>query len=199
MITQHKQFEPIMPYPRCPNCGSLQSLDRYTYGWYKGDIVCVDCKCRYYVEFGGPDGDNLEKSPKLLETPDKIDPKLLAGLMVPAIPKELFAVYKEAAQCLAAGAPRGAAVLCRYVIQQALLLRGIPDQPPQTMVNIAHSKKLLSDTAHLQSSAAVFMGGKAGHPQHNWADKIGPDDAKQALLLTKRVVLELFYPAGLLG
>jgi hypothetical protein len=189
-----------MILPKCPNCGSQQILSESTYAFYRGDIVCPDCKCRYYVEFGGGfTGTFLEKPPKILEMPDKIDPKLLEGLTVSSIPKELYAVYKDAARCLGAGVPRGAAVLCRYVVQLALILKGIPDKRPEEMVNIATAKTppLLSTLASRQCKAATFMGGKAGHPQANWVENITTDDAKQALLVTKRVLLELFYPDGL--
>jgi hypothetical protein len=190
-------LEPIMVLPKCPNCGSQQILDGETYYKYKGDLVCERCKCRFYVEFGGPlDANRLLSPPKIVEMPDKVDPKLLEGLTVPSIPKELYEVYREAAQCLAAGAARGAAVLCRYVVQLALILKGIADRPPEEMVNIAAAKKLLSPLADRQCKAATFMGGKAGHPQANWVENVTADDAKQALLITKRVLLELFYPDG---
>jgi hypothetical protein len=194
-----KKLEPIMPYPICPNCGSQQILDSETYYRYKGDIVCGHCKCRYYIEFGGYDGNTLESSPKILELPDKIDPKLLEGLTVPSIPKELYSVYKDAAKCLGFGVPKGAAVLCRYVIQLALTLKDIPNNPPDKMIDIAAAKtpSLLSSMAIRQCKAATFMGGKAGHPQAKWVENVTPDDAHQALLVTKRVLLELFYPEGL--
>ena len=192
-------LRPIMPYPICPNCGSQQVLISSTYAWYKGNVVCSYCKCTYHVEFGGIDGERLQESPKIIELPEKIDPKLLEGLTVPSIPKELYVVYKDAAKCLGFGVPKGAAVLCRYVIQLALTLKGIPDNPPEKMVDIAAAKTppLLSPLAIKQCKAATFMGGKAGHPQANWVENVTPDDAHQALLVTKRVLLELFYPDGL--
>ena len=194
-----KILELIMPFPKCPNCGSQQILDSETYYKYKGAIVCFDCKCRYHVEFGGYDGNILESQPKILEMPDKIDPKLLEGLMVPSIPEELYSVYKDAAKCFGFGVPKGAAVLCRYVIQLALRLKGVSDNPPEKMVDIAGSKTppLLSPLAIKLCKAATFMGGKAGHPQANWVENVTPGDAHQSLLATKRVLLELFYPEGL--
>ena len=192
-----KSLVPIMPYPICPYCGSPQEIDSETYYRYRGDIVCHHCKCRYYVEFGGYDGNTLESSPKILEMPDKIAPKLLEGLTGPSIPKELYSVYKDAAKCLGFGVPKGAAVLCRYVIQLALTIRHIPDNPAEKMVDIAATKGLLSPSATKQCKAVVFMGGKGGHPQANWVENVTPDDAHQSLLATKRVLLELFYPEGL--
>lgn len=193
-----KELRPIMPYPKCPNCGAQQILSDETYSHYTGDIVCEYCKCRYHISISGYDS-SLREPPRIVEMPDKIDPKLLEGLTVPTIPRELYAVYKDAARCLGAGVPKGAAVLCRYVVQLALIIKGIPDKRPEEMVNIAASKSppLLSPLASNQCKAAAFMGGKAGHPQENWIENITPDDAKQALLATKRVLLELFYPEGL--
>lgn len=194
-----KGLVPIMPYPVCPNCGSQQILDSETYYRYRGEIVCSNCKCKYHIEFGGYDGNTLENSPTIIEMPDKIDPKLLEGLVVPSIPKELYLVYKDAAKCLGFGVPKGAAVLCRYVVQLALIRKGISDDRPERMVDIASTKipPLLSSLAIKQCKAATFMGGKAGHPQANWVESITPDDAQQALHFTKRVLLELFYPEGL--
>jgi hypothetical protein len=118
-------------------------------------------------------------------------------LIVPSIPKELYSVYKDAAKCLGFGVPKGAAVLCRYVIQLALTVKGVRDDRPEKMVDIAAAQKFLSQLAIKQCRAATFMGGKAGHPQADWVDNITADDAHQALLATKRILLELFYPEGL--
>jgi|GEM_PF-2757303 len=187
-----------MPYPRCPHCGSYQILDRETYRYYKGSITCFDCKGRYYVEFGDSANAPSYSGNTLLSEPRPIgDPELMRGLTVPAIPKSLYYVYEEAVLALAVGIPKGTALLCRYVVQQALLLKGIPDQEPQKMVNIARNKNFLSELAIRQCSATVFMGGKAGHPQANWVENINPNDAKQALLVTRRILLELFNPGGL--
>jgi hypothetical protein len=67
------------------------------------------------------------------------------------------------------------------------------------MVNIAAAKNppLLSTLADRQCKAATFIGRKGGHPQRNWIENVTSDDAKQALLVTKRVLLELFHPDGL--
>ncbi|MBA7664166.1 hypothetical protein ES703_72221 [subsurface metagenome] len=195
---KNKPLEPIMPYPKCPHCGSSQILDDETYKYYKGSITCFDCKGRYYVEFGDSANAPSLSGRTLLSEPRPIgDPELMKGLTVPAIPNPLYSVYEEAVLALAVGIPKGAALLCRYVVQQALLLKGIPDQNPQNMVNVARNKKLLSELATKQCSATVFMGGKAGHPQTNWVENIGPNDAKQALLVTRRILLELFNPSSL--
>jgi hypothetical protein len=192
MQSATRQLKPIMPYPLCPHCGATIALDDVTHRGYDGNITCFECPSRFHIKVAD------ESWPRLLSPPRPLgDPELLKGLTVPIVPKSLYNVYEKATLSLAAGIPEGAAFLCRYVIQQALLLKGIPDEAPDKMVNIAHSKKLLSETAFRQASAAVFMGGKAGHPQANWLDNIRSDDAKQALLLTRKILLELFNSSEL--
>lgn len=195
---KNKPLEPIMPYPICPNCGATQILDINTYFGYKGEVTCPKCRCVYYVAFNIFDN-HLEQPPRIVETPDKIDPKLLEGLTEPIIPEELYSVYHDAARCLSAGVPKGATVLCRYVIQAALLIKDIPEDKVEKMINVANAKGILSPLGINQCKATAFMGGKGGHPQDNWLDNIGVDDARQALLVTKRVLLELFNPSGLNG
>jgi hypothetical protein len=192
MDTHTEPFEPIMPHPKCPHCGKKEAIDRGTYSHYKGPLTCANCRGKYYVDFNSHDGTTLVSPPRPLG-----DPELLKGLSA-GIPKDLYNIYEEATLSLEVGIAKGAALLCRYVIQQALLQKGIPDQSPEKMVNIAHEKKVLCDTAYRLCGVAVFLGGKAGHPQANWLDNIGPDDAKQALLLTRRILLELFNPEELL-
>lgn len=182
-----------MPYPHCPHCGALIILDGDTYSGYDGDITCFECKGKFHIKLS-----DEKMSSRLLSPPKPLgDPELLKGLTAPVVPKPLYQLYQKATLSLAVGIPEGAVVLCRYVIQQALLLKNIPDQAPEKMLNIAHAKGVLSDTAFRQSGAAIFMGGKAGHPQANWLDNIRPDDGKQAVLLTRRILLELFNQAGL--
>lgn len=195
MATDNNEpFEPIMPYPICPNCGQAQFLDASTYFGHKGEVTCSQCKCVYHIELNVFDN-HLEKPLTIVEMPDKVDPKLLEGLTVPVIPKDLYSVYHDAARCLGAGVPKGAAVLCRHAIQTALILKDIPEDNIEKMINVANAKGLLSPLGIHECRAAAFMGGKGGHPQSNWLDNINTDDAKLALLATKRVLLELFNPS----
>ena len=192
---KNKPLEPIMPYPICPNCGKTQLIDDRTYHHYRGPITCPKCRCVYDVDLD--EYDTLRRPPIIVEMPDKVDPKLLESLTVPVIPKDLYSVYHDAARCLGAGVPKGAAVLCRHAIQAALILKGIPEDNVEKMINVASAKGLLSPLGINQCRATAFMGGKGGHPQSNWLDNINIDDAKQALLATKRVLLELFNPSEL--
>jgi hypothetical protein len=171
MTTDNNEpFEPIMPYPRCPNCGKQQELDERTYHCYSGNITCHYCRCVYDIAFNNYG--HITRRPTMVETPDKIDSKLLEGLTVPVIPKDLYSVYHDAARCLGAGVPKGAAVLCRHAIQAALILKDIPEDNVERMINVASAKGLLSPLGINQCRAAAFMGGKGGHPQSNWLDNM---------------------------
>lgn len=207
MIDQNaNRLEPIMPFPVCPHCGTTQTLDLRTYGHYKGPITCFACKGRYEVEFSGEMiqefGDrwrrNLGEPGGVMISPPKPigDASLLDGITSPPVPKAIHRDYLDACTSLASGIPKGAALLARHAIQHALLSKGIPDQKPDEMVNIARAKGIISEIAIRQCKASVFMGGKAAHPQSDPLDSIGEKDARQSLFATRRVLLELFNPSG---
>ena len=202
-----KELVPIMPYPKCPHCGSQQILSDYTYAFYEGSITCGNCKGLYEVTFGdrwGTVAGGLRtrltdgRGVTLLSPPKPLgDETLLIGLSSPPIPGELYRDFGEAVTGLATSPPRLVAVHCRYIVQRALVMKHIPDKPVQEMINIARQKSLLSEMALQSCRAAAFIGGKGAHPQEHWMDQVGPDDAKQAVLVTKRVIQDLFNPGGL--
>ena len=120
------------------------------------------------------------------------DPELMRGLEELVIPASILKDFEDASRCADYGIPRAAAVLCRSAVQGALLHKGIPDAPPQTMVNNARRTCVLSEMIHRLCLAAVFLGGKGGHPQTHWTDDIGGHEAQEALIVTRRILLELF-------
>ena len=202
-------YVPIMPYPICPHCGLAQVLSNTTYAFYEGAITCYSCKGRFEIKFGDRwergigdirhrltdgTGGTLLSQPKPLG-----DPELLKGLTTPSVPKEPYQDFEDAVTGLDTSPPRLVAVACRYTIQRALILNDIPDREPQEMLNIARQKQILSEMAFPQCSAAIFMGGKGGHPEQHWTEVVGPNDAMQAVLATRRVLLELFNPSALGG
>src|SRR3990167_1936064 len=211
MVTKD-ELRPIMPYPVCPHCGENQILDLMTYGHYKGPIRCPKCKGLYEVEFGGTWKQNpktfqyfltrVDGGGHLISSPRPLgDPELLKGITDSCVPNEISQDFEDAVNGLATSPPRLVAVACRYTIQRALLLKEIPDGEPQKMLNTARQKQppLISEMVLRQCSAAIFMGGKGGHQQQHWTEQVGPNDAKQAVLATRRVILELFNPAALGG
>ena len=60
------------------------------------------------------------------------------------------------------------------------------------MVNKARHDKLLSEMTFNMCRAAVFMGNKGLHPPADYWDEIGNDEATLALVLTRRILTELF-------
>ena len=193
-----EDFEPIMPYPDCPHCGARKELSLTDYGHYEGPVTCYECKGRFHIEYGtrrpsllGPvHGGELLSPPRPLG-----DQTLLVGLSSPPIPTEMYRDFQDAVTGLATSPPRMVAVHCRHIVQQALLLKGVADRPPEEMVNIARQKDWLTEIALRSCRAAVFLGGKGAHPQQNWKDQVGPDEAKLAVLATKRVLQDLFNPS----
>lgn len=200
------RLEPIMPLPPCPHCGQLQILDVDTFRYFEGKLTCHACKGRYHVRFGdvrGTDGWGLPTNMTqggitMLSEPKPLgDPELLKGLDVPAVPKELYQDFEDAVNGLGNSPARAVAVLCRYAVQRALMLKGVPDEAPEKMVNIARQKVLISEKAMRQAMAAVFLGGKGAHPQSHWTEQVEENDAKQAVLVTRTFLIELFIPGGL--
>ena len=180
-----------MPFPICPHCGETQTLDRETYNGYRGSITCVACKWPYDVSLtssvmGGRV--TLISAPKPV-----VDSELLAK--IPGVPENIWRTFLSAARCLAFREPLGSAVLCRRVVQHSLLAKGLEEGPPSKMVDLARQKGLLSESAYRNCRAAVFMGGKAAHPQSDLLDEITRDDARQAILASQAVLRELFRPS----
>jgi hypothetical protein len=198
MVTK-KEPRWIMPYPKCPKCGVGWTIDENTY--YDGEypIACYHCETQFIVRLqtlGGSDRQGLTGyglQQRVVWIKPLVDKDLLEGLLIPVIPKEIFNDFEAALYCFGAGVPpRAVAVMCRYTIQHALILKGIPEDKPEKMLNVAREKQKLSQVAIDQAHAAVFMGDKGGHPQKHWTLEITSDDAKQAVLMTKRVLMELW-------
>ncbi|MCE2465664.1 MAG: DUF4145 domain-containing protein [Dehalococcoidia bacterium] len=153
------------------------------------------------MEFGDESGsswNNYLEGGQLLAPIRPIgNPDLLEGLQELGIPQGILKDFEDASHCVDYGMPRAAAVMCRSAVQGALLAKGIPDDQPQSMVNKARNCGILSEMVKQLCTVAVFLGGKGGHPQADWTDQIGHQEAQQALLVTHRVLLELFPSDGL--
>ncbi len=190
----------------CPVClkyGTTIMLDSATYTDYEGPVTC---RCgaqmrvkigRFEYQSGTPPFVQTAFQPRLVWIKPLIDAELLEGLTAPPIPQQIYDDYEAALYCFSTGVPpRAVAWACRYTIQDALLLKGIPEDRPRRMVDIAAAKNLLSEVAVKQAQAGVWLGGKGSHPQSIEAPQITQDDARQAVLFTKRVLRELFMTSG---
>ena len=185
-----------MPIPYCPTCGAEQNLDKDTYDGYEGPVTCGACKFPYEVTFSTAHPVMGFRQPARLTSPPRsvIPAELLEE--IPRVPGKIWPTLVSAARCLAFNEPLATAVLCRRVVQHALLAVGLEDAPPTKMVERARRQGLLSEMAYRNCMAAVFMGGKAAHPQTDPLDEVIRDDARQALLATRAVLRELFRPSG---
>ncbi len=188
-----------MPFPECPHCGATKHLDQRTFSHHVGPLRCYEFKGLFHVEIGDlPGTERMRFGPGeggVLLSPARAigDPVLLEQIKSTIIPPSLIRDIEEAVRCLEVDAPRGSAVLCRHAIQEALIIKNVrDDRTVEQMVNIAHQTGILSEAAHRQCRAAVFLGTKAAHPQESWTDEIGQREARAALDLTQRVLLELF-------
>ena len=185
-----------MPIPYCPTCGAKQHLDNDTYDGYEGPVTCGACRFPYEVTISTAHPYMGPRQPARLTSPPKavVPPELLEE--IPRVPGKTWQNLVSAARCLAFNEPLAAAVLCRHVIQDALLAVGLEDGPPDKMVERARRQGLLSEMTYRNCKATVFIGGKAAHPQADPLDEVTRDDARQALLATRTVLRELFRAGG---
>lgn len=194
-----EDFTPIMPYPICPHCGYQLSLNLKDYGHFTGPTTCFSCKGKLHISYGDDPKSMSARLGRgdggvLLSPPRPIgDPALLKTLKSPIIPKALYQDFEEAARCLEFDVPRATAMLCRHVIQHALILKDIPDEKGiSSMIRAAYQQKIISEAAFRQCEATIFFGNKSAHPQEEWTNQIGAREARSALELTQRILLELF-------
>ena len=188
-----------MPIPYCPTCGAKQHLDNDTYDGYKGPVTCGACKFPYEVTISTAHPVMGFAQPARLTLPPRsvVPAELLEE--IPGVPERIWRTLVSAARCLAFNEPLAAAVLCRRVVQHALLAVDLDDEPPARMIERARRKGLLPEMAYLNCVTSVFMGNKAAHPQADPLDEAVRDDARQALLATRAVLRELFRPSGQRG
>ena len=188
-----------MPIPYCPTCGAEQHLDEDTYDGYEGSVTCGTCKFPYEVTISTAyPVMGFAQPAKLTSPPRSVVPAELLE-EIPRVPGKIWRTLVSAARCLAFDEPLATAVLCRRVVQHALLTVDLEDGPPTRMVERARSQGLLSEMAYRNCMATVFMGGKAAHPQADPLDEVIRDDARQSLLATRAVLRELFRPSGQRG
>lgn len=173
-----------MPFPKCPRCGSAIELEKTTYEGYSGPLTCATCLAESDI--------HIDHMGQLQSIRPRIDPALLAG--IPSAPPECFRDYQAAVKCFGAGIPKAAAVMCRYALQRGLGERGIAPGTAEAMRQVAMRQKppLLSEMTMLMLRDAVWIGGRAGHPQAEIEYDVGAEEARHALDLTKRILIELF-------
>ena len=204
-----------VPGVRCPHCAGLMRfpMEEREYAYWDKVETCEHCRYRSHVRIGtvqrsitigGPTSEsttpvfarNGEMLPggQLLSIDPLIAPEIVQGLDSPHIPEIPARAVQEAVRCMESSLGRPCAVMCRYTIQAALLDKGISNQSPIRMVNVARQRELLSEVTKSRCQVAIFIGNSGGHPQTDPLKEIGPEDALEALRLTRRVLLELYDP-----
>ena len=101
---------------------------------------------------------------------------------------------ESAVRCLEIGEFLATAMLCRRCVQSALKMKGIREDTPSKMINIARQQNVLSELAKKQSDAVTFMGNKAAHATDDPLLNLVESDVRQGLQMVRRILLELFDP-----
>lgn len=190
-----------MLYPKCPSCGSSQELDEKTY-WGLGaemsstSLRCNNVDCKALIELKLKIDAIIVRNRRnrfhtLAADPSlAIDPELVAGMS--NVLDKIVREHEESIELLSMRKYRATIIASRYVIQSALLFKGLDDDRPETMVYRARSQNLISEKTYRNCKAVVFSGGKAGHPRSDLRDEITENDASQSLHMTRSILNELF-------
>ena len=180
----HYREREIMPYPICHECAHIIELEVSTYWSYHGSVTCPTCKARMNI---------VTESGKLLESKPFIDRSFVVGIHK-AIPAQPLGDYQDAVNCLAYRLWKPSAVMARRSLQGALLLRGVPEETPQKMVQWAVGNGILGAKQERLANTVIFFGGKGAHPEETSINEVGELEATQGLRVTKELLLALFPP-----
>ena len=194
---------------RCPYCDKTMVFSLPEYAFHDGQIGCEHCHRKSRLRIGGyfsdygytvatsepvwKDGHSLTTGGRLLSIEPVVPPELIVGgsEKIPDGPQQDL---ESAVRCLEIGEYRATAMLCRRCIQSALKIKGIPEDSPSRMINIARQRGTLTELAKKQSDAVTFMGGKAAHPEDDPLLNLAESDIRQGLQMVRRILLELFDP-----
>ena len=210
----------------CFYCGKEFHLSTNTYVWFDGPIRCERCLCLFRVRIGDiypawermsptnsqtrrvmrattwpVPGVNLSGG-KLLEATSAFDSKNLVSLEAIRliddlnVPETVREALKSAQSCYATEAYNAVCMMCRFAIEGALISHGITGRSPMAMVKDAEIKGLIGGLVVRECETAVFIGGKAAHPQEDAAMQVGREDALVAFSLVSKLVKELFGSNG---
>ena len=195
---------------KCPYCDKAMVFSLPEYAFYDGPIGCEHCHRKSRLRIGDYYYDNYGETMSTSEPVWRNELLLTAGgrllSIQPVVPTELVIGYTDkipdgprqdlesAVKCLEIGELRATAMLCRRCVQSALKTKGIPEDTPSRMINIARQRGTLSESAKKQSDAVTFMGNKAAHPLDDPLLNLAESDIRQGLQMVRRILLELFDP-----
>ena len=202
-------FEYQLVRVRCPYCDKTMVFSLPEYEFHTGQIGCEHCHRKSRLRIGGyyeiygsavatsepvwRGGRSLTAGGRLLSIEPVVSPELVVGGFekIPDGPRQDL---ESAVRCFEIGEYRATAMLCRRCIQSALKFKGIPEDTPSRMINIARQRGRLTELAKKQSDAVTFMGGKAAHPDDDPLLNLVESDIRQGLQMVRRILLELFDP-----
>ena len=195
---------------KCPYCDNMMEFPLPEYAFHVGTVGCEHCHRKSRLRIGGyyndiysgtkatsqpvwRGGRYLTPGGRLLSIEPVVSPELVVGYSreIPDGPRQDL---ESAVRCLEIGEFRASAMLCRRCVQSALKIKGIPEDAPSKMINIARQRGTLSELAKKQSDAVTFMGDKAAHPLDDPLLELGQSDIRQGLQMVRRILLELFDP-----
>ena len=207
--------EKYVPDVKCCFCGEDILLEINTYAWYDGAIRCRYClglfRARigayYRGRSGGREatlsttmpvpgrklrGGRLLGEPVPISDKGRLPPEIVLELTKPWVPDNIRQSIWSAHRAYETEDYLSAAVMCRFAVQAALLHIGIEDKSAVAMVEEARNKSLLGELVARECGAAIFIGGKAAHPQSDSTMVIGAEDVLVAFSLVAKIIKELF-------
>ena len=190
--------EKRLSYPlvrvKCPYCDKVMVFSLPEYAFYDGPVGCEHCHRKSRLRIGGyyngNYGGTLTTSEPVWRGGRPLTPGGLLLSIEPVVPTDLVLGdsdkipdgprhdLESAVRCLEIGQFQATAMLCRRCVQSALKTKGIPEDAPSRMIDIARQQGTLSELANKQSDAVTFMGNKAAHPLddpllNSWSPTLG--------------------------
>lgn len=209
------------PNPKCGREKRLRGGD--SYGFYDGNIICEHCHSTFYVRIGdvrkggwaeyknseryllqngqSAVGGELLEGPTLVSEGSFVPDGVTEGLT--NVPLDIGEAFDNALQNFNDtaiqdydGGDYGAvAARCRFILESALLERGINKSTLRNMADDARSQGLISDFVKNICYIIASRGGDGAHPQTDPFRRITRWDALSSIGETAGA-LRILYPAN---
>ena len=204
-----------MPDLNCPNpnCGREIHLDKATYSWYSGSVICQYCHSTIRVEIGDweitdtPLGrTRIPQTERFTNRPDAggiplSEPTLVRGpVIVPpdisrigaTVPERINDSFQDAVRHCDNEDFQEAVVRCRYSLEYALMEKGINRTSLRAMASEAQNNGLITERAVTLCLTVASYGGDAAHPQTNPSRNTSREDAVMVIDVTAGVLRHLY-------
>ena len=190
--------EVYIPSFMCPHCNTKCSFG----GIGTGDSFTLYCRgCKKGVYFYFPDHDFSEGT-------FRVDSKFVADFYPrtlfasdPAIPEEIADDFKEANKCFAVEAKKATVTMCRRVLQNACVSKGVdPKKDLFNQIDELESKRIINPSMKDVAHTIRMIGNWGAHPQNDPLKDVTKDDASEIVKFTSEFLAEVFVrPARLLA